>query len=401
VTLIAVILVSEQIIDARRLAKSEFFLVLAVAVAYAALGLLLAILPSRGLLSQRFARAQPSIDLILLAGLCCTSGGAFSDVRKAFFVVPLAAAFSERPSRAASWSLLSVAAFSLQAAIAQGRPAGAANSWLQLMLNHDLYLAWTAAAAAMLALALRRRSAQIAELADSRQHLVTQAIASVECERTRLAGALHDSPLQNLIAARHDLRRAQRTADPQSFRRLGEAIDVTIAELREEIFNLHPHVLDHAGLGAALEQVARRHSDEVERTIAIEIDDGADREHRQVLFALGRELLDNAVKHAEASHIALRVRRDPSRVVLTVSDDGRGIPAGRQRQALLDGHVGLASVHERVNALHGTLIVSSSLGGGTSIRLTLPVAPEAVGVDSRLRPSPGASVGLHGAPAAF
>ena len=117
------------------------------------------------------------------------------------------------------------------------------------MVNQDLYLAWTGAAATMLAIALRRRSALAEELAQSRQRLVTQAIESIERERTRLAGALHDSPVQNLIAARHDLRRARLHADAETFERLHEAIDATIAELREEIFNLHPHVLDHVGLG--------------------------------------------------------------------------------------------------------------------------------------------------------
>src|SRR5205807_263794 len=139
-------------------------------------------------------------------------------------------------------------------------------------VNQDLYLAWTGAAATMLALGLRRRTARTEELSRGRQRLVTHAIESVERERTRLAGALHDAPVQNLIAARHDLRRAERSGDPDSFERLHEALDLTIAQLREEIFNLHPHVLDHVGLGAALEQVAARHTVDSDLRISIDID---------------------------------------------------------------------------------------------------------------------------------
>ena len=141
----------------------------------------------------------------------------------------------------ANWSLLAVAAFTLQAVIAAGHPVGVHNSWPRIVLNQDLYLTWTGVAATMLALALRQRTARTEELAGSRHRLVTHAIESVERERTRLAGALHDSPVQNLIAARHDLRRAERSGDEPSFQRLHEAIDVTIAQLREEIFNLQAH----------------------------------------------------------------------------------------------------------------------------------------------------------------
>jgi two-component system NarL family sensor kinase len=371
-TLLVVILVSEQVVDARRLADSMFFVVLGLAAAYTVAGLFIAI-GSPGLSRARsLARVQPGFDIVFLAALAYTSGGGFSDLRKAFFVIPLAAAFSERPRSTAGWSLFAVAVFSLQAVFAGGHPAGAQNSWQRVTLSQDLYLGWTAAAATMLALALRRRTARTEELATSRQRLVTHAIDSVERERTRLAGALHDSPVQNLIAARLDLRRAERLGDPESFLRLHEAIDITIAELREEIFNLHPHVLDHVGLSAALEQVARRHAAAGDLRVNVEIGSVPAVEDRQVLFALGRELLGNAAKHADASEIWLRLTREAECVTLEVEDDGCGIPEGRIRQALLDGHIGLASVGERVSALSGTLSIATVAGAGTRVRVTLP-----------------------------
>jgi two-component system, NarL family, sensor kinase len=370
--LLVVIVFCEQLVDRKQLEDRGFSIVLGVAAVYALVGLVFAARGSRGRSAQALGRVEPALDVLLLAGLCYTSGGAYSDVRKAFFVIPLAAAFSERPRSAAGWSVLAVAGFTFVAALAGGHPSWAVNSWQRLALSQDLYLAWTGAAATLLAVALRRRSAHTEELAASRQRLVTHAIESVERERTRLAGALHDSPVQNLIAARHDLRRAQRTGDEPSFRRLHEAIDATIADLREEIFQLHPHVLDHVGLSAALEQVARHHArnGDVEITVAVETE--CDLAHRQVLFALGRELLANAAKHAEATHVQLTLRRDASHVALEVQDDGRGIPQGRLDRALLDGHVGLASVTERVAVLGGTVEISTRPGAGTTVRVTLP-----------------------------
>jgi len=370
--LLALILVCEQLVDARQLAGWQFFVVLAVAAGYAVAGLIVAVRAFGHSGARALARVQPGCDVLILAALAYTSGGAFSDVRKAFFVIPLLAAFSERSRLTASWSLLAVAAFSLQAILAGGHPAGVQSSWQRLTINQDLYLAWTGMAATMLAVALRRRTARVEELAASRQRLVSHAIESVERERTRLAGALHDSPVQNLIVARHDLRRAQRCGDPESFVRVHEAIDITIAELREEIFNLHPHVLDHVGLGAALEQVARRYSDGGGVRVIVDVDSDEGLADGQVLFALGRELLGNAAKHARASEVRLSVTRQSRGVTLEVADDGCGIPPGRMRQALLDGHIGLAAVSERVAALSGTFSITTALGAGTTVRVTLP-----------------------------
>jgi nitrate/nitrite-specific signal transduction histidine kinase len=62
-------------------------------------------------------------------------------------------------------------------------------------------------------------------------------------------------------------------------------------------------------------------------------------------------------------------------VTLQVRDDGCGIAEGRMRQALLEGHVGLAAVRERVAALNGTLDITTAAGAGTTVRVTLPCAP--------------------------
>lgn len=369
--LVVVIFVSEQLVDARQLADSYFLVVLGVATVYVAIGIVVVLRPSMVPGAPTLRRVQPWLDVLLLVGLTFTSGGAYSDARKAFFVIPLAAAFSERPRSTANWSLLAVVSFTLQAAVAGGHPHGAINTWPRLTVNQDLYLAWTGAAATLLSFALRKRSARIQELAQDRQRLVTQAMDSVERERTRLANALHDSPVQNLIAARHDLRRAERSGDPESFIRMHEALDVTIAELRREIFDLHPHVLDHVGLMAALEQVARRRSGDANVRVTVGIDTG-DVPQQEMLFALGRELLSNAVKHARADEIRLNVSRGDNGVTLEAADDGCGIAEGRVRQALLEGHIGLAAVKERVAAIGGSLTIATAPGAGTTVRVTLP-----------------------------
>jgi two-component system NarL family sensor kinase len=370
--LVIVIFVTEHLIDQRQLSDSGFDAILLLAAVYA---VVVCVLAARGLESPWLRRSEPVFDVLLLATLAYTSGGAFSDVRKAFFVIPLAAAFSEDHRTTAQWSFVAVAVFTVQAVVAGGHPAGVVNTWNRLTLDQDLYLSWTGAAATVLALALSRKSAEIQALAESRRGLVTQAIESVERERTRLAGALHDSPVQNLIAARHELRRAERGGERESFARVHEALDETVAELREEIFRLHPHVLDHVGLAAALEQVAKRHmrDSDVRISLAVEPEHAEeDPDRRQVLFSLARELIANAAKHSGAPHIWVRVVEDRDAVTLVVGDDGCGIAPGRMQQALLAGHIGLAEIRERVEALGGTLGIVTGPREGTEVRALLP-----------------------------
>jgi two-component system NarL family sensor kinase len=91
-----------------------------------------------------------------------------------------------------------------------------------------------------------------------------------------------------------------------------------------------------------------------------------------MVFALGRELLTNASKHARAHRIELRLTKQRPTLTLTVTDDGTGIPEGREQEALRHGHVGLAATRERVEALGGTLHIDTVPGKGTTVTTTLP-----------------------------
>lgn len=371
-SLLAVIAVAVWLLDARHLGGRGFAIAMAIAGAFALAGLALAFF---GVLAARLSGPQSALSVALLTGLTMTSGGAFSNARWAFFVIPLFAAFRERPRVVAGWSLAAAVAFTSQAAIVRGHVAGSVNSWLELTIIQDVYLAWGACAATLLALVLRERSARIVALAESRKRLVTEAIASVERERTRLAGDLHDRPVQSLIAARHDLRRAQRTGDLRSFGQVRQALEETIVELREEIFKLHPHVLDHVGLDAAVRQLAQRHAHHDRLAVTVELDPAADRRHSEVLFWLARELMGNVAQHANANTLDVRLVRDVDSVTLQVADDGVGIPDGRLRDAVVSGHVGLASIAERVHALGGSVEITTAVGRGTTVRVLLPAEP--------------------------
>jgi signal transduction histidine kinase len=183
-------------------------------------------------------------------------------------------------------------------------------------------------------------------------------------ERRRLERDLHDGAQQRLVSLGMAIRLAQRHLDDgtvdvdalldQSVAELGTAV----AELRQIAHGIRPSSLDD-GLPAALARLVRN----VPITIDLEVDAGdlPDDVATTAYFVIS-ESLANAVKHAEANRIGLRVARMNGRVVVRVSDDGRGGAALRPESGLAD----------RVEALGGSLDVVSPAGRGTVVEAELP-----------------------------
>lgn len=229
------------------------------------------------------------------------------------------------------------------------------------------------------AAALRQHARQISELSASRSRLVEQILSAEEGERRRLADALHNDAMQNLLLARQDLA-GDLITDPQRAR---AALDVTIEQLRNAIFELHPAVFDHVGLAVAIEATANRAAQRggFEAYVDVCVSAG-DPERDGLLFTVVRELLANAAQHSSASRVHVRIRELLDDVLVEVSDDGCGFQLQRLQEALVMGHIGLASIAERVEALGGTFHVDSHADLGTHVRVRMPHqrddAPEAL-----------------------
>jgi two-component system NarL family sensor kinase len=306
------------------------------------------------------ARLLALLDVAFLWALTYTSGGPYSQLRYAFFLLPIGAALLLRPPLTAAASLAVVVAY---LAIALLYPTENAADF---ELTQALYLVWMGIVAVLLSRVLARRADEVQRLSADRGRLVAQALDAEDRERRRLAGALHDDAVQNLLAARHELAGGGDVAFVQ------EGLDRTIAQLRDAVFDLYPAALDHAGLAAALEAVAERAGRRVGFDWTVEVDEQATGAYDPLLFSLTRELIINVAKHAGARHVTVRVRRTPAELLLEVADDGAGLDPARLRSAPLDGHIGLASATERVEALDGVLEIASEPGQGTLVRVRIP-----------------------------
>ncbi len=223
----------------------------------------------------------------------------------------------------------------------------------------------------------QRLRAELAELRgelDSCRLLVAQVMEAEDQVRRRIAQLIHDDSLQTLLAANQELIEA--APGRVQVQRAHEVVAAAIERLREALEALHPVTLEQGGLEQALGAVARQAGRQGGFEVELEIAPDALDLHDEVMLAVARELLTNIARHADAERATVRLYRSSYALELEVSDDGTGMEPGRRESALAQGHIGLASVTQRVQTAGGKFTVESS-SKGTTARARLPLAPPA------------------------
>jgi signal transduction histidine kinase len=136
------------------------------------------------------------------------------------------------------------------------------------------------------------------------------------------------------------------------------------------IFELRPESLEKEGLVGALRKQAAilraRHGITIDELVEAEPD--APIAVKEALFRIAQEALNNTAKHAQASHVELRLTSLGETLVAEIRDDGAGFDAGGE----FPGHLGLQSMRERALRLGGKVEVISATGHGTIVRATIP-----------------------------
>lgn len=319
--------------------------------------------------SPRFSLAATGIDIGAITALAVLSGGAFSNARGAYFLIPITVSFRFRPNLTAAAAAVTVGAYLAQALAHPAVHLAHADRFIAVQAA---YLAWIGVAAVLLSAVLDRRTRRVAELAEARRRLTTEVLTAEERQRRSLAEGLHDHAIQNLLSARHDLEEVADSSDHPGLRRADEALAETVADLREAVFELHPYVLEQAGLPAALRTVAQRAARHGGFRLRFDLQNGRRSAHDAVLLAAARELLANAAHHAGAENVTVGLREDRGSVVLEVADDGFGFDPEELPLRLAEGHIGLHSQRERVEGVGGRFEVQSAPGEGTLVRIHVP-----------------------------
>jgi signal transduction histidine kinase len=212
----------------------------------------------------------------------------------------------------------------------------------------------------------RKLEGSRAELAASRARIVTAADET----RRQIERDLHDGVQQRLVS----LALVQRSAEamvpdelPEVRAQLSRVVDGltgALDELREISRGIHPAILAHGGLGAALKTLARRSAVPVE----LEVNTGTRPPEpvETAVYYVVSEALTNTAKHAQATEVHVVVEERDDVLEVSIRDDGRG-GADPHRGS------GLMGLTDRIDALGGTIEVVSPVGEGTTLLITLPI----------------------------
>jgi signal transduction histidine kinase len=201
------------------------------------------------------------------------------------------------------------------------------------------------------------------ELAESRKRIVT----SADEARRRIERDLHDAIQQRLIALSFRARAMRRKSPaelPVIAAELAEGLKDASDELREIARGIHPTILTEAGLGPALRALARR--SHVPIDVDVRLKGRLPTPVEAAAYYIASEALTNVAKHAHANVVELIAAHDNRVLTLEVRDDGiGGADTGRGS--------GILGLTDRVEALGGTITITSPPRGGTTLSIRLPI----------------------------
>lgn len=226
-----------------------------------------------------------------------------------------------------------------------------------------------------------QREAALKESREQLRQLASQLNRAQEAERSRLAREVHDVLGQATTALRLDIHWLKENGpqDDELFqdraKKTLDEIEETIGIVRRISHELRPGVLDHFGLGAALEWLAEQYQErsalkfEVQNDVEAHLDD-LDPDLATALFRIFQEAITNIVKHAEAQKVKVKLGREEDHLILSVSDDGIGL---NKKNIKTSASLGLLNMQERVLPWHGEVSVTGKPGKGTQVLVKVPL----------------------------
>jgi PAS domain S-box-containing protein len=220
------------------------------------------------------------------------------------------------------------------------------------------------------------------ELSHERLRALSRRLLEIqEEERGRLARDLHDDIGQVLTALKIQLESLQRGGDPALRARIAEGVETvqqTLERVRQLSLNLRPSQLDDLGLAAAL----RSHLDRQAGVAGIaphfdaaEAPADVDPDTETACFRVAQEAINNALRHAHAHNLWVRLFTSGGRLGLSIRDDGPGFELEvARRRAASGASLGLVGMEERIALAGGSLELHAAPGQGTTVLATFPVS---------------------------
>jgi two-component system sensor histidine kinase UhpB len=256
-------------------------------------------------------------------------------------------------------------------------------------LSVQLWTLGMSLAGLFLAALVEQRRVTQRELLDSSgqiRELAGRLIVAQEQERARIARDLHDDINQRLALASIQLSAIRRKVDKESQEDISQLQHELIAlsdDVRHLSHELHPSMLSHTGLTAALAELCHAQRQRNGPRVDLRVSPHVGQLSQDValcLYRVTQEALSNAVRHAHAQRISVAVDMNVTHVELDVMDDGNGFELSGDHSGETAKGLGLLSMDERVRSLDGELSLMSTLGKGTQLCIRIPLRHPEVSV---------------------
>jgi two-component system, NarL family, sensor histidine kinase UhpB len=212
-------------------------------------------------------------------------------------------------------------------------------------------------------------------LESERRESARRALLVQEGERQRVARELHDEVGQTLTGVMLQVEGLAGTIPEESREQLDELRETArhgTEEVRRIVRRLRPEALEDLGLQSALAALATAIGEHARLRIERRLEPRLplSQEQELVVYRIAQEALTNVARHAHAAQVHLHLERADEHVVLTVRDDGRGLPPDAFRSS-----EGIRGMRERAMLIGSQLTIAEPLSGGTEVRLFIPLEP--------------------------
>jgi two-component system NarL family sensor kinase len=211
-----------------------------------------------------------------------------------------------------------------------------------------------------------------------REALLRAAIESTDAERRRIATDLHDGVVQDLAGVAFSLGAAARETDVSGgdgdkLRHASDEVRDAVRSLRSLLVEIYPPSLAESGLESALSDLAARVGARgIDTAVVVDGSVGElDQDTTRLLYRTAQEGLRNVVAHADASRVDVSLARRDGMTVLEVADDGAGIEGDDVPAP--EGHIGLKGLAGLASTMGASLMIDTTPGRGTTLRLEVPV----------------------------
>jgi signal transduction histidine kinase len=222
---------------------------------------------------------------------------------------------------------------------------------------------------------LGQRLEQLRGSDTERQRLLSHLVSAQEGERLRIAGDIHDDPLQLLVAVAMQLDMLRRElADPEQAEHISELrewIRTAVNKLRNLMFEMRPPILDEEGLAAAIEECGAHLNLEQKVTIHDRFSEEPPDEAQVILYRIAQEALANIRKHSHAANVIVTLEHQGRSFLVRMVDDGDGFSPG-DVAGTKEGHIGLTAMRERAEMAGGGCRIHSLPGDGTTVEFWVP-----------------------------